>query len=211
MAYQGAGINGADGLGLRLRLPKKVKKGLKRLGRGLKKVVRSPIFKGAVIGAAGGYVYGRIRKGQKARKAASTRQAAIDRANAELDRLGPPKLAQTPGGIPIPSPVPYIEPPMIPTGGMTPDGSGFSKVNIANKIMRGEPLTDAEMAYVRSGALGQGMLAAAEAAYGNDVYVPGEGQPLPGVTVTAEKDNTILYAGLGLLGLLMLTQNKRGA
>lgn len=211
MAYQGSGINGADGLGLRLKVPKRIKRGIKKLGRGLKKVVRSPVFKGAVIGAAGGYIYGRVRKAQKSR----ARQASIDRANAALDRLGPPKIAVTPGGIPVPSPVPYIEPPNIPTGRppYTEEGPGpaLDKARIAQKIMAAIPLTPEEMALVRSGALGQGMLAAAEAAYGSDMYQPGAGQPLPEVVTTAERtDNTMLYAGLGLVGLLLLTQNKRG-
>lgn len=209
MGYQGSGPNGVDGLGLSLKVPKRVKRGIKKLGRGLKRVVRSPVFKGAVIGAAGGYIYGRVRKAQKNRQA---RNRLLDLAK---DRVGP--LSVPEGAIPTPPirvtpsrPYPVMDIPVPSSGGMTSDGSGFDKVAIANKIMRGIPLTEAEMAYVRSGALGQGMLAAAETAYGNDMYSPGAGQPLPPVTVTAERDNTLLYAGLGLVGLLLLTQRRKG-
>lgn len=209
MAYQGAGLNGADGLGLRLKLPKSVKRGVKKLGRGLKRLSKSPTVRGAVIGATAGFIYGQVRKRQKAKK----RQSAIDRANEVLNATPRPQVVDMVSGG-RPTPPTYIEPPNIPmpvpsSGGMTPAGDGFDKVAIANKIMSGVPLTDAEMAYVRTGALGQGMIAAAEAAYGSDFYQPGAGQPLPGVTVTAEKDNTMLYAGLGLVGLLLLT-SKRG-
>ena len=209
MGYQGAGMNGADGLGLRLRLPKKIKSGIKRLGKGLKRLSKSPTVRGAVIGAAAGAIYGQVQKRRKKSKAAATRQAEIDRANAELDRLGPPKVVDIVGGATQrPTPATYIPPVQWP--GTTPvSGPVLDKTEIANKIMAGIPLTAEEMALVRSGALGQGMLAAAEAAYGTDVYQPGAGQPLPGMTITAEKDNTLLYAGLGLVGLLLLT-SKRG-
>ena len=207
MAYQGAGMNGADGLGLRLAIPKKIKSGIKRLGKGLKRLSKSPTVRGAVIGAAAGAIYGQVQKRRKKSKAEAARQAAIDKANAELDRIGPPKVTDTvSGGIPRPSPATYIPPVQWPGTAPAPV---LDKVEIANKVMAAIPLTPAEMALVRSGALGQGMIAAAEAAYGSDAYLPGAGQPLPGMTITAEKDNTMLYAGLGIVGLLLLT-SKRG-
>lgn len=206
MAYQGSLPNGADGLGLSLKIPKRIKRGIKKLGRGLKRVVRSPVFKGAVIGAAGGYIYGRVRKAQKNKKAVNRLRALAQ------DRVGP--LSVPEGMIPTP---PLIQTPSVdrgPSGGgsLGPltegPGPAIDPTRIAQKIMNGVPLTNAEMAYVRSGAMGQGMLAAAEAAYGSDVYQPGGGQPLPGVEVVAEKDNTMLYAGLGLVGLLLLTRRR---
>lgn len=203
MAYQGSMPNGVDGLGLSLKIPKRIKRGIKKLGRGLKRVVRSPIFKGAVIGAAGGYIYGRVRKAQKNKQAVNRLRTLAQ------DRVGP--LSVPPGMIPTP---PLIQTPSVDRGGgsLGPltegPGPAIDPTRIANKIMGAIPLTAAEMAYVRSGAMGQGMLAAAEAAYGSDMYQPGGGQPLPGVEVVAEKDNTMLYAGLGLVGLLLLTRRR---
>lgn len=204
MSYQGSGLNGADGLGLRLAIPKGLKKTIKKVGRGLKKVVRSPIFKGAVIGAAGGYIYQQIRKRQK-KKAAVPSVAPV---------------AVQPITPSLPPPVPYIPPPEIPLPsqpivGVVPAPAAIPtdyKRAIAEKIMRAIPLSPDEMAIVRSGALGQGMLAAAEAAYGSEMYQAGAGQPLPAVTVTAEperRDNTLLYVGLGLGALLLLTQQRK--
>lgn len=187
--YQGSGLNGADGLGIRLAIPKKLKRGIKRLGRNVRKVVRSPIFKGAVIGAAAGAVYQKVRQARK-RKAPA------------IPMMTPPDVPVSPAGLPLPS----------ASGG--PSGGGPSMVirqRIAEKIMAAVPLSPEEMAIVQEGWLGEGMRLAAEAAYGQDAYVPGAGQPLPRVTTFGKPDdNTLMLAGLGLAGLLLIaTPAKR--
>lgn len=208
MCYQGSGINGADGLGLRLKIPKGIKKKIKSLGRGIKKVVRSPVFKGAVIGAAGGFIYQKIRSRKK-----------LAQLKLKAPRPGTVPLVITPTRAP-PTPVPYIEPPRIPvgsagfplptaTGGPSSGGPSMRvRQIIAEKIMAAIPLSPEEMAIVMAGWLGEGMKAAAEAAYGSDAYVPGAGQPLAQVDIIGAKDNTMLYAGLGLAALLLLGKPK---
>jgi len=208
MCYQGSGINGADGLGLRLKIPKGIKKAVKKLGKGVQKVVRSPIFKGAVIGAAGGFIYSKIRSRQK-----------LNQLKLKAPRPGTVPLVRTPTY--LPAPVPYIEPPHIPLGpagvplpvssGGPPSGGPPMNVRqiIAEKIMAAIPLSASEMAIVQAGWLGEGMKAAAEAAYGSDTYLPGAGQPLETVNILGQRDNTLLYAGLGLGALLLLGSQKQ--
>jgi hypothetical protein len=189
MAYQGSGLNGADGLGLRLGIPKKINKGIKKLGRNVKKVIRSPIFKGAVIGAAAGAVYQKVRQARKKKAPA-------------IPMITPPNVPVSPAGLPLPPAV----------GGPSNKGPSMAvRQQIAEKIMAAIPLSPEEMAIVQAGWLGQGMKLAAEAAYGQDAYVPGEGQPLPRVTTYGKPDdNTFMLAGLGLAGLLLIaTPAKR--
>lgn len=189
MAYQGSGLNGADGLGLRLGIPKKLKKGIKKLGRNVKKAVRSPIFKGAVIGAAAGAIYQKVRQSRKRK--------------VTIPMTTPPNVPVSPAGLPLPPAV----------GGPSSAGPSMAvRQKIAEKIMAAVPLTAEEMSIVQAGWLGEGMRLAAEAAYGQDAYVPGAGQPLPRVTTygTPDKDNTLMLAGLGLAGLFLIaTPAKR--
>jgi len=187
MSYQGSGLNGADGLGLRLAIPKKLKKGIKKLGKNIKKIVRSPIFKGAVVGAAAGYVYQKVRQARKKAPA--------------IPMITPPNVPVSPAGLPL-SPS---------SGGPVSSGPSMAvRQRIAEKIMAAIPLSPEEMAIVQAGWLGQGMKLAAEAAYGSETYVPGAGQPLPGVTVYGKQDdNTVLYAGLGFAALLLLSKPQR--
>lgn len=209
MCYQGCGLNGADGLGLRLKLPKGIKRKVKKLGRKLKSVVRSPIFKGAVIGAAGGLIYKKIRSRKK-----------LADLTLKAPRPGTVPIVRTPTTFPS-QPIPYIEPPNIPvgpsgvrlppaTGGPTGGPSMRVRQIIAEKIMSAIPLSAEEMAIVQAGWLGEGMKAAAEAAYGSDAYIPGAGQPLGTVTITGTPDdNRMLYAGLGLAAVLLLGSQKK--